>query len=107
MSSRDHQRQRGERQLVSSVLPLFQQARVNVAFEMVDGDQRLLQRKSQRLCITDADQQRARQPWPLRNRERVDRFVGSTRFGQSLAYNWNNRRKCSREANSGTTPPYG
>ena len=63
VSARDHQRQHRETQLAVPPLPFFQQHGVNVAFQMIHGDQRLVQRKGQRLGIADADQQRL-QPVP-------------------------------------------
>src|SRR6202023_2527779 len=81
--------QQGKTQVAVSLLPLFEQHRVNVTFEVVDGNQRLLQSKRQRLGVTDADQQGSGQPWPLGNGNRVNRLVASTRIRQRLANHWN------------------
>ena len=58
---------------------------MNVSFEMIDRNQRLVERKCQSLGETDADQQRARQAWPLRNRKSIKGLVGLARIGQRLA----------------------
>ncbi len=50
----NHQRQQRKINLEISFLLFFQQHRVDVPFKMVHGDQRLFQRKRQRLGITDA-----------------------------------------------------
>ena len=42
-------------------------------FEVIHGNQRLFQRKSQRLGIANAHQQRACQPGTTRHRQRIDR----------------------------------
>ena len=49
-----------------------QLVRINMAGHMIDRNERFLMRKSQRLRCTDADQQRADQPWTMRYRNRID-----------------------------------
>ena len=81
----DDQRQHRETQLVIALPPLLQQHRMNVAFEMIHRDQRLVERKGQRLGIADADQQRSGKSRPLGDGHRVDRLVSLSRIGQRLA----------------------
>ena len=57
--SRHDQSEHGKLQFVIALLPLFQQNRMNVAFKMVHRNQRLVERKGQRLGIADAHQQRS------------------------------------------------
>ena len=87
----DHQRQHREIDFVIALLPLLQQHGVNMAFQVVDGDQRLLQGKRQRLGITDTHQQRSRQSGPLSHGQRVDRLVGLAGLRQRLAHHGHNR----------------
>ena len=53
----DDQGEHGKLQLVVALLPFFQQHGVNVAFEMVDGDQRLVEGEGQSFGVADADEQ--------------------------------------------------
>ena len=69
---------------------LLQKHSVDVSLEMIHGDQRFFQGESQRLGEADAHQQRAYQPRPLRDRDRVHRLVLHPRFRESLAHNWEN-----------------
>jgi hypothetical protein len=57
VSSRNHQSEQGKLQLVIALLTLFQQNRMNVAFEMIDRNQRLIEGEGQSLGIADANQQ--------------------------------------------------
>ncbi len=68
-----------------AVLPLLQQHRVNVAFEMIDADQRLVRRVSQRLGIAEADKQCTGQPRALGDGQRVDRFIALASVFQCFA----------------------
>src|SRR5262249_3760348 len=95
-----------------SFLLLLQQNGVNVTFQMVHGDERLVQRKGQRFGVADTNQQRSRQPPPLRHGNGVDRLITLVRFPERLSHHPDQRpqtmaRRGSREASSGTTPPYG
>jgi len=69
----------------------IEQDRVNVAFQMIDRDQRLVERERQRFGIGDPDQQSARESRTLGYGDGIDRFVGTLRFRQSLAHHRNNR----------------
>ena len=64
VTARHHQRQHGETHLAIIFLPLFEQHGMNVPFEMIDGDQGLIERESQRLGISDSYQQRPAKPGP-------------------------------------------
>ena len=58
--SRDDQSEHGKLQFVIALLPLFQQNRMDMAFKMVDRNQRLVEGEGQRLGIADAHQQALR-----------------------------------------------
>src|SRR5579864_1653707 len=75
MAARDHQRKYGKREVVIAPLPLIEENSMNVSFEMVYRDQRLIQRKSQRLRISHAYQQRSRQAWSLGDCNGVNALV--------------------------------
>ena len=60
VSAGDDQGQHRELQFVVPLLPLFEQHGMDVAFEMIDRDQRLVEREGQRLGIADAHQQAPR-----------------------------------------------
>ena len=91
MPSRDHQGQHGELQLTIALLPLLQQHGMNVAFQMVDRNQRLIERKGQRLGVADPDQQRSGQSRALGDGDCVQRVVSLIAFSQRLPDNGNNR----------------
>ena len=75
---------------------------------MVDRDQRLIEGKGESFCVTDSHQQSSCQAGTLSYSDCVDRMVGMAGFTASA---WRTTgtiaRKCSRDASSGTTPPYG
>ena len=85
VSAGNDQRQHRKLHFVVSLLPLFEQHGVDVAFEMIDRDQRLVEREGQSLGIADADQQCSREAGALRDRDGVDGIVGVPGFGQRLA----------------------
>ncbi len=85
----------------------FEKNGVNVAFEMIHGDERLAERHGQGFAVGDADDQRADEAGAESNGDGV-RHRG-VRFSLALAASRTTgtmRRRCSREASSGTTPPY-
>src|SRR5260370_40614634 len=83
VATRNYQGERGEAKITISLLPFFQQHGMNVTFKVVHRNQGLIQRKCQRF---------------LRAIVPVVRQALTT---GTIA------RRCSREANSGTTPPWG
>lgn len=85
MSTRNDQGQYRELQLMITLLSLLEQNGVDVAFEMVHGDQRLFERERERFGIADADQQGSRQSGALGDGDGIDRFVSVLCFGESLA----------------------
>ena len=91
VSSRHNQGEHRKLQLVIALLPLFQQNRMDVAFEMVDRNQRLVERERQSLGIADADQQRSGEAGTLRDRDRIDRVVSLIGLSQRLPHDGNNR----------------
>ena len=90
VSARHDQREHRKMQLAISALAPLEQHGMNVPFKMVDGNQRLLERKSQCLGKADADKQSASQSWPLRDRDGIDGLISLSGFGQSLPHHWNN-----------------
>ncbi len=85
VSSRHNQGQHRKLQFVIAFLSLFEQHGMNVAFEMVDRNQRLVERIGEGLGIADAHQQRSGEPGALRDCDRVDRIVSLIGLSQSLA----------------------
>jgi len=85
------ERQQGETQFVISLATLFQQDSMNVAFEVVDRDERLVESKRERLGIADADEERAGKPGPLRDGYRIDGLKGLPGIGQRFADNGRER----------------
>ena len=86
MSAGDDQCEHRKLQIVVALLPLLEQHGVNVALEMVDGNQRLVERESQRLGIADAYQQGSSEARALSHRDSVNGFVGVLRLGKRLAH---------------------
>ena len=86
--ARDDEGQNRELQVVVSLLPFLKQHSMDVSFEVVDGNQRLVEREGQRLSVTDADEQGSGQAGALRDRDGVDRFVSVLGFGERLADDW-------------------
>ncbi len=74
------QRQQRKTQFVISLPTLLEQHRMNVAFEMIHRDQRLVESKSQRLGIADADKKRSSKPRTLGHGHRVHRLVSMSRI---------------------------
>ena len=106
VSAADDQREHRKLQLAVAVLPLFQQHGVNVSFEMIDGDERLVERISERLGVAQADQQRAGQSGALGDGDGIDgRRNVLPASSRALRTTGTMARRCSREASSGTTPP--
>lgn len=89
--SRHHQSEHGKLQLVIALLPLFEQNRMDVAFEMVDGNQRLVESEGQSLGIADAHQQRSGEAGALCNCDRVDGVQSLFGLSQRLADYRNDR----------------
>ena len=64
---------------------MLEKQRLDVAGEMVDGDERKAPRFSERLGEGDADEQRSDESRPLRNGDRVEaRQRGTRLFERSL-----------------------
>ena len=76
----------GKLQFVIALLPLLEQHGVDVAFEVVDGDQRLVEGEGQRLGVADADQQSSGEAGTLGYGDGIDGVVGVLGFGQSLTH---------------------
>ena len=91
VSARNHQGQHGKLQFVIAFLSLLQQHGMDVAFNMVDGNQRLVECERQRLGITDTHKQCAREPGPLRHRDSVDRVVAVLGLSQRLPHDRHDR----------------
>ena len=91
VSAGNHQGQHRESHFMISLLPLFEQDGMDVAFQMVDRDQRLLQGKGESFCVTDPHQQSSGETGTLSYGDRIDRIVGMAGFGERLANHWHNR----------------
>ena len=91
VSAGNHQSQHRESHFMISLLPLFEQDGVDVAFQMVDRDQRLIQGKGESFCVTDPHQQGSCESGTLSYRDGIDRIVGMAGFGEGLANHWHNR----------------
>ena len=85
VSAADDQGEQGKLQIAIAVLALFEQHSVNVSFEMVDGDERLVSGESEGLGVAQADQQSARESRALCDGDCVDGFVGLAGIFESLA----------------------
>ena len=62
---------------------------MDVSFQMVDRNQRLIQREGERLGKADAHQQSASQSRPLCDRDGIDGLIRLSRFGQRLPHHRN------------------
>ena len=72
VASGDDEGEYGKLQFVVALLTLFEEHGVNVAFEMVDGDQRLFKGKRHGLRVADADQQGPREAGSLGDGDGID-----------------------------------
>jgi putative nucleotidyltransferase with HDIG domain len=72
---------------------LLQQNRVNVPFEMVDGNQRLAKRKGQRFRVTDPHKQSPREPRSFSDGDGVEVTESDSCFAQSRAHHWDDIAK--------------
>ena len=88
VAPRDNQGKHRKLEFVVAFLPLLEQDGVDVAFKVVDGDERLIESESERLRIADSDEEGAGESGPLRNGYRVDRFVSVPGIGQGLPHHW-------------------
>ena len=101
MTARNHQREVRHRD------PMLEQRREQMALDMIDADERKTGRLREALRAHQADQQRADQSRPARDRDAVDiaraciRAVASARsITGMIVTTW------LRDASSGTIPPY-
>ena len=80
---------------------------VNVAFEVVHPDQRLLEAEGERLRVRNADEQRSGEAGAFGDGDGLEVGEGHVRLGGVLRGRPGQcvLRRCSREASSGTTPP--
>src|ERR1039458_47961 len=85
-SAGDDPRQDPKLQIVVAPLSLLEQHSMNVALEMIDGNQRLVEREGQRLGVADAHEQRSSKAGALSHRDSIDGFVGVLGLGQRLAH---------------------
>src|ERR1035438_10580980 len=84
MSAGDDQREHRKLQIVVAPLSLLEQHSMNVALEMIDGNQRLVEREGQRLGVADAHEQRSSKAGALSHRDSIDGFVGVLGLGRRL-----------------------
>src|SRR5438874_11478322 len=107
VTARYHQGEDRKAQLAISALPLFQQHGMDVPFQVIHRDQRLFQREGQSLGIAHATSSAPASPGPWVTA--IASMVWYVRSASSYARRTTGTmpRRCSREASSGTTPPYG
>ena len=86
VTARYHQGEDRKAQLAISALSLFQQHGMDVPFQVIHRDQRLLQREGQSLGIAHAHQQRSRESRALGDGDSVYGLVRSVRFFQCAAH---------------------
>jgi len=78
---------------------------VDVAFEMVDGDERQTLCEGEGFGVGDADEQCSGQAGTGGDGDGVEIGEGDVGLGQRGADDGDDGRRCSRLASSGTTPP--
>jgi hypothetical protein len=79
VSAAHDQREHREFQIAIASLPLLEEHCVNVSFEMIDGDERLVGSEGQGFCVADSDQQCAGESWTLGDGdsvELIERHIG-------------------------------
>src|SRR5581483_5776007 len=86
VSAGNHKREHREPDFVVSLLPFFEQDRVDVTFQMVNGDQGFIEGERHGLRIADAYQQGSGQAGALSDSDGVDRIVAVTGLSQRLAH---------------------
>src|SRR6266446_6820920 len=91
VSTRDYQGQDGELDLPIVYVPLFEQNGMDMAFQVIHGNQRLIERKGQCFGVADSNQQGAGQAWSLSHSQRVDGLVTPPGIGQRFADHGHNR----------------
>src|SRR4029077_996451 len=64
----------------------FEEHSVNVALEVVHGDERFAERQGQHFAVGDADEERADQAWALRDGDRVEVGERDLRLFECFAY---------------------
>jgi hypothetical protein len=64
---------------------------MNVALQMVDRDERLVEGEGQGFGVADADEERSGKPGALSNGNGINRFVCLSGFGECLPNDGNNR----------------
>ena len=105
----DDEREQGEFHGRFGALAGLHEDGVDVAFEMIDADQRLVEAEAEGLGIGDADEQRSGEARAFGDGDGVE--VGEGDWISCPAWDMASRttgtmlRRCSREASSGTTPP--
>ncbi len=85
VATRDHQCQHGETQLVVSFLSLFQQDSMNMPFQVIYCNQRLVEGKRQRLGVADTNQQSSGESRTLSDGEGINRVKGLAGIGEGFA----------------------
>ena len=88
VASGNHQGE-GSRTAIGQQFLLCHQNGVNVTLKMIDGDERLVQGKGQRLGVRDAHQERTRQTWALGHRDSLQVCKADAGFVQRGANHGN------------------
>src|SRR5664279_5806696 len=89
VTSTYHQSQHRKLQLAVAFLTLFQQDGVDVSLEMIDSDERFLDGVSERLGVTQTNQQRSGETGTLCDRDGIDRLVRPACVIERLAHDGN------------------
>src|SRR5262249_45450386 len=90
VASGHHEGENRELHFVISLLPLLEQHGMDVAFEMIDRDQRLFEGEGKGLGVADANEKCSCKAWALGDRDGIDGVVGSPGFGKRLPHHWHN-----------------
>jgi hypothetical protein len=84
----------------------FEKYGMDVPFEVIHGDERFVERQGKNFAVGHADKQRAGEAGALGDGDGVEVSERDFSLIESFAYDRDDFRRCSREASSGTTPPY-
>jgi len=85
VSTGDDEREHRKLDVVMALVSLFEQHGVDMACEMIDGDERLVECKGQSLGITDANQECAGESGTLGDGNGINGLVGLVGLNQRLA----------------------
>ena len=105
VAAADNKRKGGEFDRIAAPAGL-EDHRVNVAFDVIHRDQRDPRGQRNGFGVSQAHQQRPRQARPGRCGDSVEPGPGQLARSSASRTTGTIARRCSRDASSGTTPPY-